>query len=185
MTPTVTLLWCWTQNMPTVYPQDQHSETLPQVCAYVSFSQAFGMVRTAPFAIYINVSALLSSGKSKIINVSEHYSSWIFFASTRKQDYFTAFSLSHLIVNSGYQLFNWYVSGEVESSSLILMCMSFQVKAALDIVSERLSAFTDVGNSCSHAEHILKDLVNFEEKSCVRTALLHISSMTVCVCVCV
>ncbi|XP_072197431.1 guanine nucleotide exchange factor DBS isoform X15 [Excalfactoria chinensis] len=41
-----------------------------------------------------------------------------------------------------------------------------EVKAALDIVSERLSAFTDVGNSCSHAEHILKDLANFEEKSC-------------------
>ncbi|KAM6146764.1 guanine nucleotide exchange factor DBS isoform 2-T2 [Phoenicopterus ruber ruber] len=40
-----------------------------------------------------------------------------------------------------------------------------EVKAALDIVSERLSAFTDVGNSCSHAEHILKDLANFEEKS--------------------
>lgn len=92
---------------------------------------------------------------------------------------------SHLIANSGYQLFNWYVSGEVKSSSLILICMLFQVKAALDVVSERLSAFTDVGNSCSHAEHILKDLVNFEEKSCVRTALLHISSMTLCVCVCV
>ncbi|XP_026724356.1 guanine nucleotide exchange factor DBS isoform X7 [Athene cunicularia] len=41
-----------------------------------------------------------------------------------------------------------------------------EVKAALDIVSERLSAFTDVGNSCSHVEHILKDLANFEEKSC-------------------
>ncbi|KAM7131773.1 guanine nucleotide exchange factor DBS isoform 3-T3 [Ciconia maguari] len=40
-----------------------------------------------------------------------------------------------------------------------------EVKAALDIVSERLSAFTDVGNSCSHVEHILKDLANFEEKS--------------------
>ncbi|XP_014104178.1 PREDICTED: guanine nucleotide exchange factor DBS isoform X1 [Pseudopodoces humilis] len=40
-----------------------------------------------------------------------------------------------------------------------------EVKAALDIVSERLSAFTDVGNSRSHAEHILKDLANFEEKS--------------------
>ncbi|XP_010223631.1 PREDICTED: guanine nucleotide exchange factor DBS isoform X5 [Tinamus guttatus] len=40
-----------------------------------------------------------------------------------------------------------------------------EVKAALDIVSERLSAFTDVGNSCSHVEHILKDLSNFEEKS--------------------
>ncbi|XP_054237029.1 guanine nucleotide exchange factor DBS isoform X6 [Indicator indicator] len=43
-----------------------------------------------------------------------------------------------------------------------------EVKAALDIVSERLSAFTDVGNSCSHVEHILKDLANFEEKSRVR-----------------
>ncbi|XP_054686670.1 guanine nucleotide exchange factor DBS isoform X7 [Grus americana] len=40
-----------------------------------------------------------------------------------------------------------------------------EVKAALGIVSERLSAFTDVGNSCSHVEHILKDLANFEEKS--------------------
>uniref|UniRef100_A0A8D0FY20 MCF.2 cell line derived transforming sequence like n=1 Tax=Strix occidentalis caurina TaxID=311401 RepID=A0A8D0FY20_STROC len=44
-----------------------------------------------------------------------------------------------------------------------------EVKAALDIVSERLSAFTDVGNSCSHVEHILKDLANFEEKSCSLT----------------
>ncbi|XP_040440494.1 guanine nucleotide exchange factor DBS isoform X7 [Falco naumanni] len=41
-----------------------------------------------------------------------------------------------------------------------------EVKAALDVVSERLTAFTDVGNSCSHVEHILKDLANFEEKSC-------------------
>ncbi|XP_058275200.1 guanine nucleotide exchange factor DBS isoform X6 [Hirundo rustica] len=40
-----------------------------------------------------------------------------------------------------------------------------EVKAALDIVSERLSAFTDVGNSRSHVEHILKDLASFEEKS--------------------
>uniref|UniRef100_A0A8B9Q370 MCF.2 cell line derived transforming sequence like n=1 Tax=Apteryx owenii TaxID=8824 RepID=A0A8B9Q370_APTOW len=45
-----------------------------------------------------------------------------------------------------------------------------EVKAALDIVSERLSAFTDVGNSCSHVEHILKDLANFEEKSCETVA---------------
>uniref|UniRef100_A0A8C5TFQ4 MCF.2 cell line derived transforming sequence like n=1 Tax=Malurus cyaneus samueli TaxID=2593467 RepID=A0A8C5TFQ4_9PASS len=49
-----------------------------------------------------------------------------------------------------------------------------EVKAALDIVSERLSAFTDVGNSSSHVEHILKDLANFEEKSRVRT--LQVSS---------
>ncbi|XP_056356189.1 guanine nucleotide exchange factor DBS isoform X2 [Oenanthe melanoleuca] len=40
-----------------------------------------------------------------------------------------------------------------------------EVKAALDLVSERLSAFSDVGNSRSHVEHILKDLANFEEKS--------------------
>uniref|UniRef100_A0A8B9R2L3 MCF.2 cell line derived transforming sequence like n=1 Tax=Anas platyrhynchos TaxID=8839 RepID=A0A8B9R2L3_ANAPL len=47
-----------------------------------------------------------------------------------------------------------------------------EVKAALDVVSERLSAFTDVGNSCSHAEHILKDLVNFEEKSLSKARML-------------
>uniref|UniRef100_A0A8C0G3M3 MCF.2 cell line derived transforming sequence like n=1 Tax=Chelonoidis abingdonii TaxID=106734 RepID=A0A8C0G3M3_CHEAB len=40
-----------------------------------------------------------------------------------------------------------------------------EVKAALSVASERLSAFTDVGNSVSHVEHILKDLTNFEEKS--------------------
>uniref|UniRef100_A0A8C3SXD7 MCF.2 cell line derived transforming sequence like n=1 Tax=Chelydra serpentina TaxID=8475 RepID=A0A8C3SXD7_CHESE len=45
-----------------------------------------------------------------------------------------------------------------------------EVKAALSIVSERLSAFTDVGNSCSHVEHMLKDLANFEEKSRVKKA---------------
>lgn len=62
---------------------------------------------------------------------------------------------------------------------MIHSCVSFQVKAALDIVSERLSTFTDVGNSCSHVEHILKDLANFEEKSCVRTLQVSLfSSMT-------
>ncbi|XP_053867176.1 guanine nucleotide exchange factor DBS isoform X1 [Malaclemys terrapin pileata] len=40
-----------------------------------------------------------------------------------------------------------------------------EIKAALSIASERLSAFTDVGNSVSHVEHILKELANFEEKS--------------------
>uniref|UniRef100_A0A6I8PCG0 MCF.2 cell line derived transforming sequence like n=1 Tax=Ornithorhynchus anatinus TaxID=9258 RepID=A0A6I8PCG0_ORNAN len=40
-----------------------------------------------------------------------------------------------------------------------------EVKAALDVVSERLSAFTDVGNSYAHVEHILKDLLSFEEKA--------------------
>uniref|UniRef100_A0A8D0GWD2 MCF.2 cell line derived transforming sequence like n=1 Tax=Sphenodon punctatus TaxID=8508 RepID=A0A8D0GWD2_SPHPU len=50
-----------------------------------------------------------------------------------------------------------------------------QVKATLDIVSERLSAFTDVGNSCSHVDHILKDLASFEERSRVRAC--HFSSI--------
>ncbi|XP_051840187.1 LOW QUALITY PROTEIN: guanine nucleotide exchange factor DBS [Antechinus flavipes] len=40
-----------------------------------------------------------------------------------------------------------------------------EVKAILDVVSERLSAFTDVGNSYAHVEHMLKDLTSFEEKS--------------------
>lgn len=69
----------------------------------------------------------------------------------------------------------------MESSPLIRSCVSFQVKAALDIVSERLSAFTDVGNSCSHVEHILKDLASFEEKSRVRTLQVSlISSIGMC-----
>ncbi|XP_007666881.1 guanine nucleotide exchange factor DBS isoform X3 [Ornithorhynchus anatinus] len=47
-----------------------------------------------------------------------------------------------------------------------------EVKAALDVVSERLSAFTDVGNSYAHVEHILKDLLSFEEKAneCIEKA---------------
>ncbi|XP_007501323.2 guanine nucleotide exchange factor DBS isoform X15 [Monodelphis domestica] len=40
-----------------------------------------------------------------------------------------------------------------------------EVKAILDVVSEKLSAFTDVGNSYAHVEHMLKDLASFEEKS--------------------
>ncbi|XP_069493259.1 guanine nucleotide exchange factor DBS isoform X3 [Ambystoma mexicanum] len=40
-----------------------------------------------------------------------------------------------------------------------------EVKSSLDVVSERLEAFTDVGNSCSHVEHIIRDLTNFEEKA--------------------
>lgn len=87
--------------------------------------------------------------------------------------------MSHLTANSGYRLCNWWVSGEVEVSSFTHSCVSFQVKAALDIVSERLSAFTDVGNSHSHVEHILKDLANFKEKSDVRTLQVSlISTMT-------
>ncbi|XP_053162908.1 guanine nucleotide exchange factor DBS isoform X4 [Hemicordylus capensis] len=38
-----------------------------------------------------------------------------------------------------------------------------EIKASLDTVSEKLSCFTDIGNSCSHVEHILKDLASFEE----------------------
>ncbi|XP_044139961.1 guanine nucleotide exchange factor DBS isoform X4 [Bufo gargarizans] len=40
-----------------------------------------------------------------------------------------------------------------------------EIKAALDSIYERLSIFKDVGNSCSHVEHILKDLCTFEEKA--------------------
>ncbi|XP_068124175.1 guanine nucleotide exchange factor DBS isoform X7 [Hyperolius riggenbachi] len=40
-----------------------------------------------------------------------------------------------------------------------------EIKAALDSISERSASFRDVGNSCSHVEHILKDLCTFEEKS--------------------
>ncbi|KAJ6667382.1 hypothetical protein lerEdw1_016503 [Lerista edwardsae] len=38
-----------------------------------------------------------------------------------------------------------------------------EIKAALDTVSEKLSHFTEVGNNCSHVEHILKDLTNVEK----------------------
>ncbi|XP_069826892.1 guanine nucleotide exchange factor DBS isoform X7 [Dendropsophus ebraccatus] len=40
-----------------------------------------------------------------------------------------------------------------------------EIKATLDSVYERLSTFSDVGNSCSHVEHILKDLCTFEERA--------------------
>uniref|UniRef100_A0A8C7E6P1 MCF.2 cell line derived transforming sequence like n=1 Tax=Naja naja TaxID=35670 RepID=A0A8C7E6P1_NAJNA len=40
-----------------------------------------------------------------------------------------------------------------------------EVKTALDSVSEKLFHFTEMGNSSSHVEHILKDLASFEEKS--------------------
>ncbi|XP_006883866.1 PREDICTED: guanine nucleotide exchange factor DBS [Elephantulus edwardii] len=42
-----------------------------------------------------------------------------------------------------------------------------EVKAALDAVSQKILAFTDVGNSLAHVEHLLKDLAHFEEKSSV------------------
>uniref|UniRef100_A0A8C5SD89 MCF.2 cell line derived transforming sequence like n=1 Tax=Laticauda laticaudata TaxID=8630 RepID=A0A8C5SD89_LATLA len=40
-----------------------------------------------------------------------------------------------------------------------------EVKTALDSVSEKLLHFTEMGNSSSHVEHLLKDLASFEEKS--------------------
>ncbi|XP_023408975.2 guanine nucleotide exchange factor DBS isoform X1 [Loxodonta africana] len=40
-----------------------------------------------------------------------------------------------------------------------------EVKVALDGVSQKISTFTDVGNSLAHVKHLLKDLANFEEKS--------------------
>ncbi|KAH0624550.1 hypothetical protein JD844_032154 [Phrynosoma platyrhinos] len=40
-----------------------------------------------------------------------------------------------------------------------------EVKSDLETVFERLSHFTEMGNNCSHVEHILKDLANFEDKS--------------------
>ena len=45
----------------------------------------------------------------------------------------------------------------------------FQVKASLDVLVQKIATFTDVGNSLAHAEHLLKDLTSFEEKSSVRT----------------
>ncbi|XP_053419519.1 guanine nucleotide exchange factor DBS isoform X4 [Nycticebus coucang] len=42
-----------------------------------------------------------------------------------------------------------------------------EVKAALDVVSQKIATFTDVGNSLAHVEHLLKDLGSFEEKSSV------------------
>ncbi|ETE73402.1 Guanine nucleotide exchange factor DBS [Ophiophagus hannah] len=40
-----------------------------------------------------------------------------------------------------------------------------EVKTALDSVSEKLFHFTEMGNSSSHVENLLKDLASFEEKS--------------------
>ncbi|XP_072832670.1 guanine nucleotide exchange factor DBS isoform X2 [Vicugna pacos] len=42
-----------------------------------------------------------------------------------------------------------------------------EVKAALDALAQKIATFTDVGNSLAHAEHLLKDLASFEEKSSV------------------
>ncbi|XP_006253485.1 guanine nucleotide exchange factor DBS isoform X9 [Rattus norvegicus] len=42
-----------------------------------------------------------------------------------------------------------------------------EVKTALDSMSQKIAAFTDVGNSLAHVQHLLKDLTTFEEKSSV------------------
>ena len=47
----------------------------------------------------------------------------------------------------------------------------FQVKGSLDAAAHKIATFTDVGNSLAHAEHLLKDLASFEEKSSVRTGM--------------
>ncbi|XP_048052413.1 guanine nucleotide exchange factor DBS isoform X14 [Megalobrama amblycephala] len=41
-----------------------------------------------------------------------------------------------------------------------------EVRAHLDLVYDRLSGFSDVGISPAHAEHILKELTNHEERAC-------------------
>ncbi|XP_024608415.1 guanine nucleotide exchange factor DBS [Neophocaena asiaeorientalis asiaeorientalis] len=40
-----------------------------------------------------------------------------------------------------------------------------EVKAALDVLAQKIATFTDVGNSLAHVEHLLKDLASFEETS--------------------
>ena len=42
-----------------------------------------------------------------------------------------------------------------------------QVKSALDVLAQKVTTFTDVGNSLAHVQHLLKDLASFEEKSSV------------------
>uniref|UniRef100_A0A8C9SNY2 MCF.2 cell line derived transforming sequence like n=1 Tax=Scleropages formosus TaxID=113540 RepID=A0A8C9SNY2_SCLFO len=45
-----------------------------------------------------------------------------------------------------------------------------EVRAQLDMATERLTAISQVGISPAHAEHILRELSSHEEKSCVRTS---------------
>ncbi|XP_007889807.1 guanine nucleotide exchange factor DBS [Callorhinchus milii] len=40
-----------------------------------------------------------------------------------------------------------------------------EIKNTLDILAERQNTFTDIGNSSSHVEHIMRDLCNLEDKS--------------------
>ncbi|XP_037585182.1 guanine nucleotide exchange factor DBS isoform X7 [Cebus imitator] len=40
-----------------------------------------------------------------------------------------------------------------------------EVKVVLDTVSQKIAAFTDIGNSLAHVEHLLRDLDSFEERS--------------------
>uniref|UniRef100_A0A452V7B6 MCF.2 cell line derived transforming sequence like n=1 Tax=Ursus maritimus TaxID=29073 RepID=A0A452V7B6_URSMA len=46
-----------------------------------------------------------------------------------------------------------------------------EVKGSLDAAAHKIATFTDVGNSLAHAEHLLKDLASFEEKSSRARAL--------------
>ncbi|XP_055282708.1 guanine nucleotide exchange factor DBS isoform X2 [Moschus berezovskii] len=40
-----------------------------------------------------------------------------------------------------------------------------EVKSALDVLAQKVTTFTEVGNSLAHVQHLLKDLAGFEEKS--------------------
>lgn len=47
-------------------------------------------------------------------------------------------------------------------------CLRLQVRAQLDVTSERLSGFSEVSISPAHAEHVLRELGSHEDKACVR-----------------
>lgn len=48
-----------------------------------------------------------------------------------------------------------------------------QIRAQLDVMFERLSGFSEVSVSPAHAEHVLRELGNHEEKAFVRTNMDH------------
>ncbi|XP_014387427.1 PREDICTED: guanine nucleotide exchange factor DBS isoform X2 [Myotis brandtii] len=52
-----------------------------------------------------------------------------------------------------------------------------EVKAALDVLAQKIATFTDVGNSLAHVEHLLKDLASFEEKSSAAVERAHALSL--------
>ncbi|XP_013961936.1 guanine nucleotide exchange factor DBS isoform X35 [Canis lupus familiaris] len=52
-----------------------------------------------------------------------------------------------------------------------------EVKSSLDALAQKIATFTDVGNSLAHAEHLLKDLASFEEKSSASVKRAHTLSL--------